>query len=188
MDSGILNKSIYPLFEPAVLAALTHYPELYDTKIKFRPAKSRLPMFSIVEPSSVLQRAWSRTYIVNITTEIKPKERKKCLFQYLDFNKQIAAIGHELAHILDYLTKNSAGILKTAVLYNFHYYKRKLEHKMDLTTIHHQLGQELYEHSLLVQSLQKMYPHDSYFKTYFKFYMTPSEIQDEMIKMNGVEV
>jgi hypothetical protein len=33
-----------------------------------------------------------------------------------------------------------------------------------------------------------MYPHDSYFKTYFKFYMTPSEIQDEMIKMNGVEV
>src|SRR6185436_5187889 len=178
------KKEIPKSYEFPALVALSYYPELIGTKIKFVGVKADIPAFSTVKPVTLFRIPLLRTYILNITEGIKPKEREPVLFKNLDFNMQIAMIGHELAHIADYLGKNAWQIIKTGILYSNKEFKKKLEHRMDISTIKHGLGFQLLRLSSFTESLQQKFPSDEYFKTYFEFYLSPEEIKKEIVPMS----
>jgi hypothetical protein len=173
------NKKFARGFELPALIALSFYPELKNVEIEFVFTKSNTPFSSKPTPSTVLLPGKKRKYQINVCKEIR-KERVNILPRNLSFNILIGLIGHELAHISDYINKNSLQVIGTGLFYPIKTYKRNLEKSIDLSTVHHGLGYQLWEYSNLIKKLKKEFPNDRYYKTYYDYYLSPESIELEI--------
>ena len=173
------HKKFLPEFKQSALTALSFFPELANIKIEFAWSKSSQPFTAHVKYATLFRRAEKRTYVVCISRKMK-KGREGVAPENLSFNQLTGCIAHELAHISDYVSKNSLKVLGTTLKYPFRKFRRKYEHKIDRATVRHGLGNQLKDFARLVSDLGKRHPKDSYFRQYFDFYLRPEEI-DEMI-------
>jgi hypothetical protein len=173
------NKKFGKGYELPALLALTGYPELKDVAIEFVFVNANTPFSSKPKPIDVLKSPADRTYQVNICKEIK-QGREDILPRNLDLNKLVGLIAHEFAHIIDYLGKNPAQTIYTGIAYPLPPYKKSLERKIDSITIQRGFGHQLNAFAELIEQLQVQHPDDQYYKSYFDYYLSPSEIQQRI--------
>lgn len=135
-----------------ILLALSHYPELRKTRIRFRIRHALSPLTT--------NRDWGyyfrhlglgrRAFVVTIsdrtTTRLTP-----ILFNHLDFAAQTGVIGHELAHVSDFRHKNLFGWLRLGLGHLSARYVDRLEFGTDSLCIAHGLGYNLLAWSCFVR-------------------------------------
>lgn len=144
------NKKFPREIEPQVLTALSYYPELKDIKIEFRIKKRNTPLTSRPRIFSVFRKKKNRKYIITISSESSDR-LVPILFSNLPYNAQIGVLGHELAHIADYNTKNTFQLLGLSFGMLSAKYVDKFEWNTDKRTIEHGLGYQLYAWSSYVR-------------------------------------
>ena len=125
----------------AFFVAISHYPELRNTKISMHMKK--IPSTMQAQPYSdfLFRKKGNRKYkvIVNKTSDVNGMYYKD-----LSFNSLVGWIGHEFAHILDYTKMNNGDLISFIASYVFDKDKmKKTERKADKETIKHGLGIQL---------------------------------------------
>ena len=164
------NKDFIEPYELACLGALKHFPELQDTRIKFRYKKLKTTMAARPTPLSVFRRPHKRTYLILIN-----KYNPEIPLDSVNFNGQVGVVGHELAHILSYENMSGWEILKMAVRYGNYNYRRKMERNTDLEALKRGLGWQILDYNRFAQD----YKHASkkYRKYKKKIYMSADELE-----------
>ena len=164
-------------FELQTLLALRHYPELKNTHVKFIVKKAFIPLASRPATFSLLRKREHRTYRVIISDQSLP-QMESVLLKNLPFNAQVAIIGHELAHTVEYETFNSYQISAVGLLYFFGSFRASMEKGTDRRTIEHGLGWQLLEYAEHVREVSGSNKKQIEFMD--KFYMNPQEIRKVM--------
>ena len=167
------NKIIPKEIESECLAALSHFPELKDTKIEFIYGAIKYTMQSQPKWDFFLKKKSNRTYVIRINNNAKNTGMD---YNELSFNAKIGWIGHELSHICDYKQMSAAQIIHFGAGYtSSSSFKTKVERRVDNITIQHGLGGELYEgvdYFLNQSSANKVYKNGQ-----VKHYLCLREIQ-----------
>lgn len=175
------NKVLPKDFEWQCLLALSHYPELKDTRMKFVMKPVFLPLASRPDPVSVLFPWIKRTYLVVISTE-SADFFEPILLHNTPFNEQVGIIGHELAHSVFYQDKNSLQLARIAYRYEKdNDYQVAFERDTDKRAIAHGLGYQMYDFAFFVRkafddTLEEIMAEEG------DMYLSPKEIEQEMAK------
>lgn len=162
------NKELLDEYKDILITALSYYPELKSTHIKFEYSNEKTTMAS--RPSRLL---FPRTYKILIN---KNKNFDGIPFDSIPWNAAVGIVGHELAHIVDYESLNVFGLIDRLLLYsNMQHGKPYFEKSIDLITINRGLGWQLYDWAKFA-----MYDNDIASEEYKEFkrhtYLTPDEI------------
>ncbi|MFI3280338.1 MAG: hypothetical protein R3Y44_00045 [Rikenellaceae bacterium] len=167
------NKIFVDEFLEPTLIALSHYPELIDTKIEFKYKRGSTTMAARPKPTSMLCR---RRYIVVINNK---EEFDGIYLHDTPFNAQIGIIGHELAHIADYQNHNLIGVVGILMRYSSGSRKPLFEKEIDRATIERGLGWQL--HDWAKYSLSNESGSTKEYKEFKrKHYLSPEEITQHM--------
>lgn len=135
-------KKIPASIEKPVLIALSYYPELKDTQIRFRIKKRHTPLQTRATWAGVFKRKEIRDYVITISDSTEAM-LTPILFKNVSFNLQIGVAGHELAHVADFSTYSSLGIIWHGIRNVSPKYIDKFEFKTDSICIAHGLGYQL---------------------------------------------
>lgn len=96
--------------ELATLLAISHYPKLQQRKVKIIIKKVKgAPVEASFSPVNFIRRRKSRIYKIII--------HENSFMEQLSLNKQVAALGHEMAHFVQYEQKGYMGTLFTLLGY-----------------------------------------------------------------------
>ena len=167
------NKKVPAEFENSILTALLYYPELEETRIKFKSRRISTTMAARPTLFSIFKRKHKRNYIISINN--RENKRKAPLLEEVSFEAQSGIIGHELAHIVDYNGKSAVQVIAIGIGYAFsNEYRRDLEYKIDRMAINRGLGDGLYTFRLYVEEDAKTTERYRIYKEYI--YMTSNEI------------
>lgn len=186
LDEYGKNKTLPKGYEKQALIALSHYPELKDTRIVFKIRKrGGAPFASRPTPWSLLfRKPKKRKYRILISQKTKPV-LNPILMKHLSFNAQIGVMGHELAHTSFYLQKKVGAMMKIAVSTFSARYLDKFEYQTDEIAIAHGLGFQLLSwsqqtHAALGQEAKfnSNGPFDKLFVQ--ERYMRPATIREQM--------
>jgi len=145
------NKKLIPQFTLQTLIALSYFPELANTHIRFiyRPAYETLetrPDFP-----GVMNKGDKRTFTITIsdssTSKIEP-----ILLKNMDFNAQIGIIGHELSHVADFSNQSLLHLMGSGIEHVFSKtYIDRFEYRTDSICIAHGLGYQLLAWSTFIR-------------------------------------
>lgn len=166
------NKVIPKLYEPQILIALSHYPELKGLKIEFIESPQRSIMAADVLVRDVFRNKLSRTYVVYINNKRKDNAMVP---EQVSVTGQIGMIGHELGHILKFSQMSYLGARMYFLRLSSNHFRTKTERSVDLLTIEHGLGWALFEISWHI--LNKDDVPAAYRERKKKYYMSPDEIR-----------
>lgn len=144
------NKELPAGFELQTLLALSHYPELRETRIRFVVDDVNIPLSSRPHWASMLRSADKRTYLVVIDSQ-REEGREELLLMKQPFNAQTGIIGHELAHTVYYLDRSFFGILNDA-LCQLSSCRIDFERQTDRRTVEYGLGWQRYDHSVFLRN------------------------------------
>ncbi|MFM2361838.1 MAG: hypothetical protein RLZZ316_740 [Bacteroidota bacterium] len=136
------HKQIPAGYQQPVLTALSYFPELKDTRIKFKLKKNNKGIIS-TRPAigSLLQRSSKRTYIVFIYDS--SATRTMPAFPLGPLNGQVGILGHEFCHIIYFNNKTGLGLLGLGLAHVSKSYMDKFEHNTDSVNIEKGLGYQL---------------------------------------------
>jgi len=134
------NKEIPVAYRTAILTALSYYPELKDIAIDFRLAKIKTTMAAVPKIFSLFGKTERRRFVIKINRSTRSGA---LLLEDLSFNSQVGVIGHELAHIVDYLNMRAGQVVKYGIDYLNIDKRRAIEARTDLIAVQHGLGWQL---------------------------------------------
>jgi hypothetical protein len=134
-----------------ILIALSFYPELSNTRVKFMRKKARSPLSTRQSVFNVFRKKSRRIYIITISTKTN-KRIAPILLDSLGFNAQIGVLGHELSHVSAFAKMSAwqyakfllSQIKKTSI--------DAAENQTDKRTIDHGLGYQLLDWSKEVRA------------------------------------
>lgn len=151
------NKEIPAAFAAPISEALSHYPELKNTKITWRIRHAYTPLATRPAFTSFFKRKDKRSYIITISDKtIDTLEH--LLYKNLSYDEQVGIMGHELGHVVDFRNKN---IIQSAGNLWGHLSKKyidRMEYNTDMICIRHGLGKQLEKYSAYVRT--KMHVRD----------------------------
>lgn len=112
------NKQIPKVMEQQILVALSHYPELKDTCVRFIFTQSLRGSIMAARPvvGSLLGPKSKRQYDVLISPVFKLQHSIEPIHQIED-DVLIGWVGHELGHVMDYEQRSTLSIAKFGLLY-----------------------------------------------------------------------
>lgn len=127
--------------ELATLLAISHYPELQQRKVKITIKNVKgAPVEASFSPFNFAKRKKSKVYKIII--------HENSFMERLSLNKQVAALGHEMAHFIQYEQKGYLGTLFTLIGYVTSDKKRLyFEKEADRMAIDHGLGPHMLDFS-----------------------------------------
>jgi hypothetical protein len=147
------NKEIPAEYEKEILAALSHYPELKDTKIKFKLTNHHpVPYGTTPSLDSVFKSPSDRRYTISILEKAKEPE-ESALVCNLPFEARIGVIGHELAHVAQFQSCSRFGLASLLASYAIPFFRKRIEKGADKRTIFHGLGKELLMHAIFIRGI-----------------------------------
>jgi len=152
----------------AFLKALSFYPELCEKKIRLKYGRISTSMAAYPQIISVFRKRDNRTYKVVLT-----KNPNQLIYD-ASFNAWVGVMGHELAHVLDYIDKSGFQLAWTGVRYLGKKYRRTMERQTDMVTIERGLGWQLYSFKYFVAHEANV--SEKYRKYKLDVYMKPEEI------------
>ncbi len=137
------GKAIPAQYELAILAALSHFPELASCRIDFVEVPIHATL--AVRPRITrLRISEERSYLVYINNN---KETTGFTPDQLSFNQQVGAFGHELAHIVYFGQRSAAQLRHDALGFYFRKYRKKIENLTDDISLAAGLGWQLLDFS-----------------------------------------
>jgi hypothetical protein len=167
------NKRIPEKYADVILEALSHYPELRDTRIDFRlkkhasvPYGTKPSVFTLHKPAN------KRKYII-VLLEDASGPMEMALFKNLSRTAQLGVIGHELNHVIQFNRCSPGKLMRLLFSYLIPAFKKKIERSADLATIEHGLGRELYVHAVYIRCIPG---YTEQRKDIEKYYLKPREI------------
>jgi hypothetical protein len=162
--------------QTAVYAALSHYPELQQTRITFIQKTIKTTMAT--RPAFTLfKNRTKREYRVYINTR---ENFSGVYLSQLNFDQQVGIIGHEFAHIVDYSRKSAFRLIGNGIGYLFASYRKKYEASTDIRTIKHGLGWQLYDYVDFL--LNHSHASEAYLKMKRRIYMNEEQIEAIIIR------
>jgi hypothetical protein len=172
------HKSFFPDIELAALIALSYYPELAETPIRFVHANTKTTMETRPNVGTLLGTKDTRQYTIFV--DRKRKGPHGILVNSLPFNALVGLIGHELAHVLDYEQMNLRKMMQFGLRYLRPINKAHIEKRTDSLTIHKGLGWQLYDWANFAMFEA---PTSEQYKSYkAHYYLQPSQIEHIMKK------
>lgn len=163
------NKIFLTGYDLVSLVALSHFPELKNTKIIFQSKSINSSMQAKPKGMNIFRRKGKRKYVVIINT-INPKVP----LDSISFNAKIGVLGHELAHIIDYESKNFFQIAGIGLRYGNKNYRAKFERATDQRTLDYGLRWQSYDFATYVYKYNQN--NTTYLAYKKKVYMSPEEI------------
>lgn len=145
------NKKFIPQFALQSLIALSYYPELKNTHIRFKYKPAHSPLTTKPTFPSVLYKRSKRRFTITISDSTTDK-LKPILLKQMDFNTQIGVIGHEFAHAADFTKRNIFSMAGSGIGHIFSSrYIDRFEYRTDSICIAHGLGYQLLAWSTFVR-------------------------------------
>lgn len=170
------NKTIPENMKLEVLLTLSYFPELKNSRIKFKKGRIKTTLNARPTVFSVLfKNKENRNYIIRIN-----KTRKDSMVTYneVPFNAKIGLLSHEFTHFVDYRNKNIDEVAKRLIMYIRKDTKRDYEHEIDSIVVARKLGWQLYDWSYFV--LERSDASGAYKKFKEYTYLEPDEIRQIM--------
>lgn len=156
-----------------IAIVLNHYPELKAKKIIFKKAKITTTLNARPTFGSLLfVKKTNRSYVIRINSS---DEDSVILLNQIPLNAKIGLLAHEFSHFEDYQKRSVFGVLARGLAYSNKRAKAKFEKEIDLSTIQHGLGWQLYDWSDFVLNQSKASTLYKAFKA--ETYMKPHEIK-----------
>ena len=120
--------------ELATLLALSHYPELQQRQLKIIIKKVKgAPVEASFSPFNFIKPRKSKIYKIII--------HEGSFMERLPLNQQVAALGHEMAHFVQYERRRFSGTLFTLLRYVIsNKFRYRFEKEADKIAIDHGLG------------------------------------------------
>ena len=174
------HKNLLKKYDTASLIALSYFPELINENIDFKFSSINSTARTTLTFGSIFKKI-NKQYIIIINDNIK---RTGMLLSQAPFDAQVALIGHELAHVLDFKSRGFLDMVWWGLGYLFIKQRTKIETLADKTTIKHGLGWQLYHWADFVLHYSGANKH--YLKMKESKYLLPSEILRYM-KENGLQ-
>ncbi len=169
------KKTIIREIEAPAIIALSFYPELKNTSIRFEYKKIATTMSTLPDVNSMFKK--NRSYIIYINSDVK--STGGVALSELNIKQQVGIIAHELAHVLDFENRSNLSIVQCGIFYkcseNYH---QKLERATDEMVINKGLGNELYDFTNYVINFSNASREYIQFKK--KNYLLPEEIKQRM--------
>ena len=129
-------------FRLQIQGALLFYPELKNSRIKFRIRNVKSPLAARPTFWAIFQKPKNRTYLITISK--KTSERfTPILLKNLSFNAQIGVLGHELSHISFYNRQKGRYFIKLLFMQLNPKAMDNFENDTDRRCIAHGLGYQL---------------------------------------------
>ncbi len=170
-----INKFFLPETELPAIIALSFYPELKNTHIKFEFKKIATTMAARPELISIVKT--QRSYVIYVNSDVAVTGAVS--YSELNLKQQIGIIAHELAHIVDFEKRSNISVLSCGILYKcLNTYHKKMERATDELVINKGLGNELYAFTYYV--LNQSSASESYINFKKKNYLLPEEIKQKM--------
>nr|WKN37643.1 hypothetical protein K4G66_02840 [Tunicatimonas sp. TK19036] len=155
------------------LVALSFYPELKNTKIRFVLSDTKTTLAARPRLLSLFRGRKNRSYCIFIDQAVQ--DQQGVLLEEMSFNAQVGGLGHEYAHILDYQNRSGFNVLWLGIKYLLsRKAKATLEKAVDKRTIERGLGWQAlaWEYYILHQSDAS----DRYKRYKENIYLAPEEI------------
>jgi len=144
------NKQLPPGFELQALIALSYFPELKNTHIKFMVKHA----YSLLQTRPIGRGIFNR-HTRQFTITISDSTYWKLMPIQLDsmnFNAQIGVIGHELSHVSDFINRSLINLAMSGVKHLSSKYIDRFEYRTDSICIAHGLGYQLLAWSRFVRA------------------------------------
>lgn len=180
------NKSIPDTIKEEALTALSYYPELKNTAIRFK-FKDRIKKSTMqAQPTwgSFFKSRENREYIILISREIQI-ENESFTISDIPSDVIIGWLGHELGHVMDYRDRNNVGMLIFGFKYLFSKrHIKEVERTADTIAIAHGMGDYILRTKNYI--LDQANISERYKKRIRSFYMSPEEVM-ELINEEKIE-
>jgi len=157
------------------LIALSYFPELENTRIKFKQKKIKSTAQARPTILSSFRNKKKRKYLIILN---KNEQHDAPLYGEFTFNAKVGLIGHELAHISKFTETGFFKLLKDGIKYRKKEFKSSFEKDTDKRTIEHGLGWQIYDFSSQLQAKPDV--PESYKEYKQKMYFTSYQIYDLM--------
>jgi hypothetical protein len=164
------HKHILKEYELQTLVALSYYPELLHEHIRFKYGTINSTAQTTVTLGSIFKKI-TKQYIIIINNYIK---KTGLLLSDAPFEAQVALIGHELSHVIDFKRRGFFDMVWWGISYLIVKQRTKIEIRADKSAIRHQLGWPLYYWADFVLNHSKA--NKRYKRMKEKKYMQPDEI------------
>ena len=129
-------------FAMQIKSALLFYPELKNSRIKFRIKNVKSPLAARPTFWAIFQKPENRTYLITISKKTSEKFMP-ILLKNLSFNAQIGVLGHELSHISFYNRQKGVYFIKLLFMQLNAKAMDNFENDTDKRCIVHGLGYQL---------------------------------------------
>ncbi len=176
VGSTTQNKIIPSDYNDLIRLTLCYYPELKDTKIKFRIRKRLAPLSARPALWGIFTSK-NRTYLITISNGTL-EEFRPILLENLSLNAQIGVIGHELAHIAEYNSKKGFFFIQLALRHFNQKQIDRFEYDTDYRCIEHLLAYQLLAWSTEVRIKLKSSQWGGTKRPMKERYMNPETIQN----------
>lgn len=169
------KKKITSDCELQTLIALSYYPELENTKIKFKHKKIKSTAQARPTILSSFRNKKKRKYLIILN---KNEKHDAPLYSEFTFNAKIGLIGHELAHISKFTKTGFFKLISEGIKYRKKEFKSSFEKDTDKRTIEHGLGWQVYDFASQLHANPGV--PDSYKEYKLNMYYSSREIYDIM--------
>lgn len=170
---------LIPEFREVILTAVSYFPDMKDVFIRFQYSPEQTTMACRPEYKGLLGGKRSYNIFINNKADFDG-----ILLHDVPQEAQVGVIGHEIAHVVEYESRSTMGILQLATMYLTDDGKKAFEQATDLRTIERGLGWQLKE-----WAQYSMYDSPRATEEYKLFkraiYMSPQEIE-EAIRSLGI--
>ena len=136
--------------EKQILLALSYYPELKNTPIKFQSRSNHSPGYTRVTWGGLSESPRKRHFLVVISDSTE-KILMPLIFKNISFDAQIGLIGHELAHVAENINMTTLDLLQHGIRSISAKYVDRVEGNIDAICIDHGLGYQLLAWSMQVR-------------------------------------
>lgn len=182
------NKQIPKVIEQPVLTALSFFPELQNTSIRFVFKKNINGSVMQAQPvlKSIFKGREERTYQINISALFKLKHSAEPIHLLPD-NIMIGWIGHELGHIMDYEQRSKLSLIGFGFTYLFSKkYRRLGELAADTYAVESGLGKYIIETKKFILDHAEL--PQAYKDKIARIYLSPDEIVEQVRKLEERKV
>jgi hypothetical protein len=183
------NKVLIPQFALQTLVALSYYPELKNTSIRFIYKFAVSTLATKPDFPSLLLNGDKRTFTI-IISDSSMQQLEPVILPKMDFNAQIGIIGHELAHVADFKQRSLLSLTGSGIghLFSARYIDR-FEFRTDSICIAHGLGYQLLAWSNFIRNTMHTTNWEgadniNHMPMMRERYMNPSTIEKYMAKMS----
>jgi hypothetical protein len=144
------NKTLIDQFGLQTLIALSYFPELKHTSIRFIYKSTRSPLTTRPLFPALLHKGRKRRFSITISDSSIAK-LEPILLKSMDFNAQVGVLGHELSHVSDFSRRSFFSLMGSGISHVSSSYIDRFEFRTDSICIGHGLGYQLLSWSSFVR-------------------------------------